>query len=124
MHWSDLEVWKKSHNLVLKIYMLTSSFPKTEMYALIDQLRRVAYSVPANIVEGQSRNTTKEYRSFLYNARGSVEEVRYFLLLSRDLGYIDQNIYKTIESEYETVSKMLNGLIKLLIKEHGLRGKG
>jgi four helix bundle protein len=75
MHWSDLEVWKKSHNLVLKIYKLTSSFPKTEMYALIDQLRRAAYSVPANIVEGQSRNTTKEYCSFLYNSRGSVEEV-------------------------------------------------
>jgi len=114
MHWSDLEVWKKAHNLVLKIYQLTASFPKNETYALIDQLRRAAYSVPANIVEGQSRNTTKEYRSFLYNARGSVEEIRYFLLLSRDLGYIDQDIYKTIESEYETVSKMLNGLIKSL----------
>jgi len=114
MHWSDLEVWKKSHSLVLKIYQLTASYPKAETYALIDQLRRAAYSVPTNIVEGQSRNTTKEYRSFLYNARGSVEEVRYFLLLSRDLGYIDQDIYKTIESEYETVSKMLNGLIKSL----------
>ncbi len=114
MHWSDLEVWKKSHNLVLKIYKLTASFPKTETYALVDQLRRASYSVPANIVEGQSRNTTKEYRSFLFNARGSVEEVRYFLLLSMDLGYIDQDKYKFFESEYEVVSKMLNGLIKSL----------
>lgn len=114
MHWSDLEVWKKSHNLVLKIYKLTASFPKTETYALIDQLRRAAYSVPANIVEGRSRNTTKEYRSFLFNARGSVEEVRYFLLLSMDLSYVSKDEYQKFESEYEAVSKMLNGLIKSL----------
>lgn len=123
MHWSDLEVWKKSHNLVLKIYQLTASCPKAETYALIDQLRRAAYSVSANIVEGQSRNTTREYRSFLYNARGSVEEVRYFLLLSKDLGYIDQTMYKIIESEYETVSKMLNGLIKSLKRNQRLKDK-
>jgi four helix bundle protein len=117
MHWSDLEVWKKSHNLVLKIHQLTATFPKSKAYALIGQLRRAAYSVPANIVEGQSRNTTKEYRSFLYNARGSVEEVRYFILLSKELRYIDQKIHKLIEPEYENVSKMLNGLIKSLNKE-------
>lgn len=123
MHWSGLEVWKKAHNLVLKIYQLTASYPKAETYALIDQLRRAAYSVSANIVEGQSRNTTREYRSFLYNARGSVEEVRYFLLLSKDLGYIDQTMYKIIESEYETVSKMLNGLIKSLKRNQRLKDK-
>jgi four helix bundle protein len=114
MHWSDLEVWKKAHNLVIKIYKLTAEFPKTETYSLIDQLRRASYSVTANIVEGQSRNTTKEYLYFLYNARGSVEEVRYFLLLSKDLGYIDNDIYQKYEAEYEIVSKMLNGLIKSL----------
>ncbi len=74
MYWRDLKVWKKAHGLVLEIYKLTTQFPKDEKYGLIDQLRRAAYSVPANIVEGQSRNTTKEYLSFLYNARGSVEE--------------------------------------------------
>jgi four helix bundle protein len=65
-------------------------------------------------VEGQSRNTTREYLSFLYNARGSVEEVRYFLLLSKDMGYIEDGVYKEFEAEYESVSKMLNGLIKSL----------
>ena len=88
MHWKDLDVWKKAHSLVLGIYKLTAKFPKAEAFSLVDQLRRSSYSVPANIVEGQSRNTTKEYLSFLYNARGSVEEVRYFLLLSKDLEYI------------------------------------
>ena len=69
----------------MKIYKVTASFPESEIYNLTDQLRRAAASVPANIVEGQSRNTTKEYLSYLYNARGSLEEVRYFLLLSHDL---------------------------------------
>lgn len=114
MHWSELEVWKKAHESALEIYKATSSFPKTETYAIVDQLRRAAYSVPANIVEGQSRNTTKEYMQFLYNARGSVEEVRYFLLLSKDLGYLKNGAYEVLESRYEIVSKLLNGLLKSL----------
>jgi four helix bundle protein len=85
VHWSELEVWKQAHALTLEIYKVTSSFPKSEMYGVVDQLRRASSSVAANIVEGQSRNTTKDYVNFLYNSRGSLEETRYFLLLSRDL---------------------------------------
>jgi four helix bundle protein len=114
MHWSELEVWKKAHGLVLEVYNLTSSFPKSETYGIVDQMRRAAYSVAANIVEGQSRNTTKEYMQFLYNARGSVEEVRYFLLLSKDLAYLEDGMYESLEAKYETVSKLLNGLLKSL----------
>ena len=65
MHWRDLDVWKKAHALVLEMYKITAEYPKNEAYSLVDQLRRSAYSIPANIVEGQSRNTTKEYLSFL-----------------------------------------------------------
>lgn len=115
MQWKDLEVWKKSHELVLRVYEATKTFPKNETYALTDQIRRAASSVPANIVEGQSRNTTKEYLQFLYNARGSLEEVRYFLLLSKDLGYMNKNIFESLEADGETLSKMLNGLIKSLV---------
>ena len=114
MHWNQLEVWKRAHGLVLDIYKTTSSFPRSESYGITDQLRRAAYSVPANIVEGQSRNTTKEYVQFLYNLRGSVEEVRYFLFLSKDLGYLKQEAYEELEHGYETVSRLLNGLIKSL----------
>jgi four helix bundle protein len=117
MHWKDLEVWKKAHELVLKLYDATKSFPKNESYALNDQIKRASYSVPANIVEGQSRNTTKEYLQFLYNARGSLEEVRYFLLLSKDLLYITTDKYESLERDSETLSKMLNGLIKSLISK-------
>jgi four helix bundle protein len=110
----ELQIWKKSHELVLKVYAVSRDFPKHETYALTNQLRRAAISVPANIVEGQSRNTTKEYRQFLYNARGSLEEVRYFLLLSKELGYIDDAVFLAFEGDSETLSKMLNGLIKSL----------
>lgn len=114
IHWKDLKVWKMVHELVLEIYRLTGTFPKSEIYGLVDQLKRSAYSVPANLVEGQSRNTTKEYLQFLYNARGSLEETRYFLLLSRDLGFLALECYEKVEKEYEQASKMLNGLIKSL----------
>lgn len=114
MNWKRLKVWQETHSLVLEIYKATSSFPKSETYGMVDQLKRAAYSVPANIVEGQSRNTTKEYLQFLYNARGSLEEVRYFLLLSFDLKFLKVNKYKELEQKYESASKMLNGLIKSL----------
>ncbi|MDL1962605.1 MAG: four helix bundle protein, partial [Deltaproteobacteria bacterium] len=58
MHWRELKVWQKAHNLVLKCYRVTVTFPKTEVYGLVDQIKRASYSVPSNIVEGQSRNTT------------------------------------------------------------------
>ena len=71
---------------------------------MVSQVRRAAISIPTNIAEGQSRNTTKEYLQFLYNARGSLEETRYHLLLANDLKYIDDSEYVQIESEYEKVS--------------------
>ncbi len=112
--WRNLKVWEKAHELVLSIYSLTTRFPKTETYALSDQIKRAAYSVPANIVEGQSRNTTREYLSFLFNARGSLEELRYFLLLARDLEYIAKEDYQKLENRCAEISIMLNGLIKSL----------
>jgi len=61
MNWNELKVWKEIHNLVLEIYKVSSTFPNSETYGLVNQLKRASYLVPANIVEGQSRNTTKEY---------------------------------------------------------------
>lgn len=116
MHWSELKVWQKAHALVLEIYKVTTTFPKTETYSLVDQIKRAAYSIPANIVEGQSRNTTKEYIQFLYIARGSLEELRYFLLLSKDLKFIDLEMYEKITKDCKEVSIMLNNLIKSLKK--------
>ena len=92
------------------------SFPKNETFGLTSQIRRSAASVPANLVEGQSRNTTREYLQFLYNAKGSLEETRYHLLLAHDLCYINKETYDHLEPRYEEVRKMLNALIKSIKK--------
>ncbi len=118
MYWKDLEVWQKAHELVLKIYRIIVTFPNAEKYALSDQLKRAAYSVPANIVEGHSRKSSKEFMQFLYQARASLEELRYFLLLSRELNYLTQEIHNELEADSLTVNKMLNGLISSVKHRH------
>ncbi len=118
VHWRKLKVWARSHDLTMLVYEITSSFPRDERYNIVSQLRRATYSIPANIVEGQCRNTTKEYLSFLYNARGSLEEVRYFALLSKDLGFLTTDVYDQLEKECKEISMMLNALIKSLKNNH------
>lgn len=111
---TQLEVWQKSHEVVLKIYKVTEKFPNTEKFRLADQLCRSAASIPANIAEGRGRNTLKEYIQFLYNARGSLEETRYHLLLAKDLHYLNGADYKNLKERCDQVGKMLNGLINSL----------
>ena len=122
--WKELDVWNKAHGLVLEVYKLTATFPNDERFRLTDQLCRAASSVPANIVEGQARQTTKEYIHFLYNARGSLEETRYHLLLAKDLELLDPDRYARLETDYKAVSKMLNGLIQSLRRKEDGRIKG
>ncbi len=86
--YEDLFAWQKAHQLVLSVYKETAQFPSQEQYGLVNQMRRAAASVAANIVEGHSRVTSKDFRHFLSMSRGSANEVDYFCLLSRDLGYI------------------------------------
>jgi len=114
----QLEVWQKAHVLVLEIYKLTASFPTEERFRLTDQLCRSAASIPANIAEGKGRNTRKEYIQFLYIARGSVEEMKYHLILSRDLGYLSPERFDKLFDGYNEVGRMLNGLINSLKERH------
>lgn len=116
MHWKDLDVWQKAHTLVLEIYKLAHSFPDEERFRLANQLCRAVISVPANIVEGNSRHSTKEYLQFLFTARGSLEETRYYVLLARDLGYVTQAEYDRFEAMGEAVSCKLNALVRALRK--------
>jgi four helix bundle protein len=117
MNYEELDVYKESHNFVLEIYKVTKTFPNDEKYRLVDQLTRAAYSIPSNIAEGNSRNTTKDYINFLYMARGSANEIKYFLLLSKDLKYIDEETYSELRNKVVIIIKLLNGLI------NSLRGK-
>lgn len=111
---SKLLVWQKSHELTLKIYKITKDFPKEEMFGLTSQVRRAAVSVPSNVVEGKARGSNKEYKRFLLMARGSLEEVKYQLLLAKDLGYIEEVVYKEIYEKTDEVGRLLGGLIKNL----------
>jgi len=110
----DLEVWKKSIDLVTIIYELTKDFPKEEMYGLTNQIRRAAVSIPSNIAEGAARQSKKEFTQFLYVALGSAMEVETQLIISMNLGYIAQKKQLEIINEINSIGKMINGLITYL----------
>ena len=95
----QLDVWEKSHELVLEIYKLTNEFPKKEQYRLSDQLSRSAASIPANIAEGTGRKTLQYYIRFLCNARGSIEETKYHLELAKDLSYLNSKKYDDLKQQ-------------------------
>lgn len=84
----QLEIWRLSHQLVIIVYRFTKTFPAFEKFSLTNQLLRAVVSIPANIAEGYGRRSNKEFIQFLYISLGSWEEVRYYLILSTDLGYI------------------------------------
>lgn len=111
----DLDVYKLSHKLTLKIYKLTAKFPNEEKYGLVTQLRRSAYSIPMNIAEGGGRFFKKEYLQFINIARGSTAEILYQLELVRDLKFINNNDYKELTDEYTKIGKMLTNLYKTLM---------
>ncbi|OGF19544.1 hypothetical protein A3G56_01015 [Candidatus Falkowbacteria bacterium RIFCSPLOWO2_12_FULL_45_10] len=112
----DLEVWKKGHSLVLDIYKLTQRFPKEELYGIISQIRRAASSITANIAEGFERFHFKDKIRFYYQARGSIAEVQNFLLLAKDLNFINLEECKILGEKANEVRKLLNGLIRSLEK--------
>ncbi|KKR34924.1 MAG: S23 ribosomal protein [Candidatus Magasanikbacteria bacterium GW2011_GWA2_40_10] len=108
----ELLVWQKAHMLVLFTYKLTDKFPKNELFALVSQIRRAAVSVAANIVEGFRRKTLKDSLNFYHTADASLEEVKYHLLLSKDLNYIDAQSYQNAVSLCEEVGKLLTRWIQ------------
>ncbi|MFQ6082662.1 MAG: four helix bundle protein [Candidatus Aminicenantia bacterium] len=112
----DLKVWQKSHQLVLEIYKITKQFPQEEKFGLVTQMRRSAISIAANIAEGFKRKSDKEYSHFLNMAESSLEETKYYEILSKDLGYITQEKYQhLIDISEETGRGCFTGLLKSLI---------
>ena len=109
-----LMVWNKAHDLVLSIYDVTQGFPKDELFGLTSQMRRASTSVPCNIIEGKARGSDREFRRFLLISRGSLEELKYQLLLSKDLKYINEIKYELLMGKAKEVGKLLNGLMMSL----------
>ena len=94
--YKKLKVWEKAHKLALEIYKISKTFPKEEIYGLTSQIRRAAFSVSLNIVEGQASTSKKEFLSFLNIANRSLVETEYLLEIVRELSFIDGNEYKYI----------------------------
>jgi four helix bundle protein len=100
----DLIVWQKAHPWVLEIYQFTNCFLSREQFGLVSQLRRAAISIPANVVERFKRKGNPDKSRFHNIAQGSIEECRYYLILTRDLGYGDT---RTLENNLEEISRLL-----------------
>jgi len=109
-----LNVWEKSHKLTLRIYDITKSFPNHELFGITSQIRRASASIPTNISEGCGRQTQREFSRFLGIAFGSAAEAEYLILLSRDLGYFDNQIYSELTEKVEEIKKMLSSLIETI----------
>jgi four helix bundle protein len=107
---TELQVWQRSHALVLQVYRLTKKFPPEERYGLTSQIRRSTLSVPTNIAEGSKRLTNSEYARFLNIAEGSLAETEYLLMVSRDLGYLPTTITNPLLIEADEIAKMLHAL--------------
>jgi four helix bundle protein len=115
-HHKDLDVWKKSMDLVLEIYKKTESFPNHELYGLTSQIRRSAVSIPSNIAEGAGRKSRIDFIRFCYIAMGSVCELETQYILSIRLGYIDNQ--SKLQTQILDIKRLLNGLIRSLEKKN------
>jgi len=114
----DLIVWQKSHEFVLETYRISSAFPKEETYALTSQLIRAAVSIPANIAEGFTKKTLPNKLNYISHSEGSLQEVKYYLILARDLNYINDITFENAINSCEEIGKLLNGYIKTIRNYH------
>jgi four helix bundle protein len=108
----DLLVWQKAHQFVLAVYAFTAPFPKSETYGLCLQMRKAAVSIPANIAEGFRRRGKADKVRFLNTSEASLEESRYYLILSQDLGYGET---EALLNSLEEVSRLLNAYSKAIL---------
>ena len=105
----DLECWQKAHEFVKAVYAVTKQFPDDERYGLTSQFRRAAVSIAANICEGYKKLSRQDKLRFMNIAQGSLEECRYYIILSRDVDYIDQAAHDRLEYLINGASWKLNG---------------
>ena len=113
----DLDVWKKSIDLVTSIYKFTADYPKDEMYGLTSQIRRCAVSIPSNISEGSARTTKKDFSHFLAIALGSIAELETQLIISKNLNYLPETVLNELMPELISIRRMTLGLRKSINKE-------
>ena len=111
-NYQELNIWKRSVEIVIEIYNTSKNFPKEELYGLTSQIRRASVSIPSNIAEGFNRYHNKEFRQFLYVSLGSCAEVETQLFIAQRLNYVDQEKAPKLIKELGEIGKMINNLIK------------
>jgi four helix bundle protein len=122
-NYRDLQVWNKAHKLTLELYRVSQGFPREEIYGITSQLRRAAVSIGANLAEGCGRRTSTELARFVRIAMGSASELDYHLLLSSDLGFINNEDFKRTASELTEVRKMLTSFLSSVEGQIELKSK-
>jgi four helix bundle protein len=115
-NYKDLKVWEKAHAFTLEVYETTKSFPKEEIYSLTNQVRRSASSIPANIAEGCGKSSQLDFANFLNIALGSSNEAEYFLILAKDLKYLNEESFINL---FKTINEIKAMLIALITKVRG-----
>ncbi len=113
-NFSDLDSWKKSHEMAIEVYKFTEKFPQKELFGLTSQIRRAAVSVTSNIAEGFSRETAKDKIRFYFIARGSVAEIQSQLAIARDIGYLNIKDFNSLALKSIVVHKLIAGMIRSL----------
>jgi four helix bundle protein len=113
----QLVVWQKAHEFVLSVYRITKKYPKEELFSLVNQMRRAAASITANIAEGYVRIGFREKLRFYNISQGSLEETRNFIILSKDLGYISPEDKNALDRQASEVSRMLNAYCKGILSK-------
>jgi four helix bundle protein len=113
-NYTELLVWQKAIDLVMAVYAATSGFPKDEVFGLRMQMRRAAVSIPCNIAEGQGRETNRDYRYFLVQARGSLLELETQIVICERLKCVDAPAAAGLKDHTANIGRMLNGLLRYL----------
>lgn len=117
-NFTDLEIYQLANSLSVKVYKITSNFPSGEKFGIVNQLRRATASVGANIAESFGRYHYKDKVNFLYHARGSLLEVQHFLILSKELKFIEQKALGSLLKEITNLGVKLNNYITAITKSH------
>ena len=119
----NIIAWQKAHSCVLLVYRVTGHFPKDEIFGLTSQFRRAAVSIEANIAEGYKKLSKADKLRFFNISQGSLEECRDYIILSKDLGYINPKEFEELHTCIENASKFLNSYCRAIVNNNALKGE-
>lgn len=106
-YFKELKVWQKAIELVTETYLLTKGFPKEELFGLASQIRRCVVSIPSNIAEGCGRKSSKDFNNFLGIALGSSFEFETQIIIAKNIGYLTEEQFLSLESEIQHIQNMI-----------------